>query len=144
MRYSFYLLLFLAHSLAAQITPGQIDEIVQTHLGYHATNTPGAAVLVTHRGETVFRKGYGMANLEYDEPNTATTVFDLASVAKQFTGYAIAKLVTEGEISLTDDVRKYVPEFPDFGPTVTVEHLVHHTSGLRDWTSTLPTGAYPG
>ncbi|MEO0733121.1 MAG: serine hydrolase [Bacteroidota bacterium] len=131
-------LLAACGATSAQVTPTRIDKIVREHLGDHGTTTPGAAVLVTHRGETIFSKGYGMANLEYSFSITDTTVFDLASVAKQFTGYAIAKLVTEGKITLTDDVRKYVPEFPDFGPELTVEHLVHHTSGLRDWTSTLP------
>ena len=64
--------------------------------------------------------------------------FDLASVSKQFAGFAIATLVKEGKIKLQDDIRKYIPEIPDFGHTITINHLVHHTSGVRDWTSTLP------
>lgn len=93
---------------------------------------------VTKDGKTLLSKGYGMANLEHNVPVTSGTIFDMASVAKQFTGYAIAQLVTEGKINLNDDVRKHLPEFPDFEKTITIRHLVHHTSGLRDWTSTLP------
>src|SRR3546814_5653099 len=78
-----------------------------------------------------------MANLEHKVPVTPETVFDVASVSKQFTGMAIAMLVEEGTISLKDDIRKYIPEMPQFDDTITVGHLVHHTSGLRDWPGTL-------
>lgn len=99
--------------------------------------SPGAAVAVVQDGDVVFRRGYGMANLEHQIPITSSTVFDIASVSKQFTGFAISMLVERGEISLTDDVRRYIPELPDFGHTITIDHLVHHTSGLRDWPGTL-------
>lgn len=99
--------------------------------------SPGAAVAVVRDGDVVFRKGYGVANLEHRIPITPSTVFDIASVSKQFAGFAISSLVEEGSISLTDDVRRYIPELPDFGHTITIDHLVHHTSGLRDWPGTL-------
>lgn len=95
--------------------------------------TPGAAIGVVRNGKVIFKKGYGMANLEYDLPITTTSIFDIASVSKQFAGVAISMLVQEGKINLTDDIHKYVPEVPDFGHTITINHLVHHTSGLRDW-----------
>ena len=78
-----------------------------------------------------------MANLEHQVPITPTTVFDIASVSKQFAGMAISMLIERGDIALDDDVRKYVPELPDFGHTITIRHLVHHVSGLRDWPGTL-------
>ena len=94
---------------------------------------PGVAVLVVQNGKIAFEKGYGIANLDYNIPITPTTVFDIASVSKQFTGYAISTLIQEGKISPDDDIHKYLPDIPDFGKKITIRHLIHHTSGLRDW-----------
>jgi CubicO group peptidase (beta-lactamase class C family) len=99
--------------------------------------TPGVAVAVVRNGSLVLSKGYGYANLEHRVPVTGRSVFDVASVSKQFAGLAIAMLVEQGKVALKDDIRKYIPEMPEFGRTITVEHLVHHTSGLRDWPGTL-------
>jgi CubicO group peptidase (beta-lactamase class C family) len=76
-----------------------------------------------------------MADIEHGVPITPATVFDIASVSKQFTAFAIYLLAQEGKLSLDDDVRKYVPELNDFGQVITLGHLLHHTSGLRDHTS---------
>ena len=94
---------------------------------------PGVAVLIVRDGKIAFEKGYGIANLEYNIPITPTTVFDIASVSKQFTGYAISTLIQQGKLSPDDDIHKYLPEVPDFGKKITIRHLIHHTSGLRDW-----------
>ncbi len=104
---------------------------------YNSKTTPGCALAVIENGIVVYKKGYGMANLEYDIPNTTATVFDIASVSKQFAGLAISTLVQEGKISLEDDIRKYLPDVPDFGKKITIQQLVDHTSGLRDWPQTL-------
>jgi len=93
---------------------------------------PGCAVAVTRDGAPTFMHGYGTANLEYDIPITPASIFHVASVSKQFTAMAVALLVAEGKVSWQDDIRKYVPEVPDFGMTMTLRHLVSHTSGLRD------------
>jgi CubicO group peptidase (beta-lactamase class C family) len=93
---------------------------------------PGAALAVIRNGSIVYKRGYGCANLEYDVPITPSTVFHVASVSKQFTAFAIALLAQQGKLSLDDDIRKYLPEMPDFGQTIIIRHLVHHTSGLRD------------
>lgn len=106
---------------------------------YARTDAPGCAAGVFQDGTIVFAKGYGSANLEYGVPITPTTPFISGSVAKQFTAAAIALLVERGRLSLDDDVRKYVPELPEYGPTITVGHLVHHTSGLRDFWSLVQT-----
>ena len=98
---------------------------------------PGAAVLVVRDGEVMYRKGFGRADLEHDVPIGPSTVFDIASVSKQFAGMAVAMLVESGRIRLEDDIRAHLPEMPAFGTTVTVDHLVHHTSGIRDWPGTL-------
>jgi CubicO group peptidase (beta-lactamase class C family) len=96
-------------------------------------STPGCAVGVYRAGEIVFAKGYGMANLEHAIPITPETVLDIGSVSKQFTAFAIHLLASQGKVSLSDDVRKYVPELPDFGSVTTLQHLVNNTSGLRDY-----------
>jgi CubicO group peptidase (beta-lactamase class C family) len=80
----------------------------------------------------VFSKGYGYANLEDEVRNTPATIFHIASVSKQFTAFAIAMLADQGKLSLNDDIRKYLPELHDFGTVITIDHLAHHTSGLRD------------
>lgn len=104
------------------------------------TDSPGAAVLIVQDGEVLFKRGYGMANFEKEVPITPSTVFDIASLSKQFTGMAISMLIEQGKISLDDDIRQYIPEMPNFDHKITIDYLIHHTSGLRDWGNTLPLG----
>lgn len=104
---------------------------------WNKPDSPGAALAVVKDGEIVYKHGYGAANLEYDIPITTATIFDIASVSKQFAAFAIATLSDEGKLSLDDDIRTYLPDVPDFGDTITVRHLLHHTSGLRDWVQSL-------
>lgn len=94
--------------------------------------SPGASVLVLKDGEIVFEKGYGYANLEYDVPIGPGTIFHVASVSKQFTAMAIALLAQEGKVDLDDPVQKYVGDLHEFEYPVTLRHLIHHTSGIRD------------
>ncbi len=96
------------------------------------SNSPGAAVAVLKEGEVVFSQGFGSAQLEYLIPITPETIFHVASVSKQFTAFAITLLAQEGKLSFDDDIRSYLPEIPDFGKTIRIHHLLHHTSGLRD------------
>ncbi len=112
----------------------QVDEIFAA---WDSPDSAGCAVSIMRDGSIVYKQGYGMANLEYGVPITPSSIFHVASVSKQFTAFAVMLLVTEGKISLDDDVRKHVPEVPDFGPTITIRHLIHHTSGLRDQWSLL-------
>jgi CubicO group peptidase (beta-lactamase class C family) len=109
---------------------------------WQSPDSPGAAVLVIQDNQVVLSKGYGMANLEHGIPIRPDTVFDIASVSKQFAGMTIALLESEGRISLDDDVRRYLPELSDFGQRITIRHLVHHTSGLRDWPNSLSMGGW--
>jgi CubicO group peptidase (beta-lactamase class C family) len=83
-------------------------------------------------GGIVYERGYGMADLDHNVPITPDSVFHVASMSKQFTAAAIILLSLDGKLSLDDDVRKYLPELPDFGSTITIQHLIHHTSGIRD------------
>ena len=94
---------------------------------------PGCVVGADRGGQRLFTRAYGMADLEHGVANTPQTVFNVGSVSKQFTAAAILALVADGEILLDDDVRTYFPEIPDYGETITVDHLLRHTSGLRDW-----------
>ncbi len=93
---------------------------------------PGAAVAVWRGGRTLFAKGYGMANLAYDIPFTATTPTNIGSTSKQFTAFAVMLLVEQGKLSLDDDVRTHLPELPDLGARVTVRNLLTHTTGYRE------------
>jgi CubicO group peptidase (beta-lactamase class C family) len=103
--------------------------------GYSSSGSPGCAVSVTRDGSTVFQRGYGLADIEQNVPITPQSAFYAASVSKQFTAAAIALLVLRGQLSLDANVRDFVPEVPDYGTKITVRHLLHHTSGLRDYLS---------
>ncbi len=96
------------------------------------SNHPGCALAVVQGGEIIYSRGYGMANLDYDLAIRPNSVFHVASISKQFTAFAIALLDQSGKLSIDDDIRKYLPEIPDYGDTITIRHLAHHTSGLRD------------
>ncbi|NIN72257.1 MAG: serine hydrolase [Gemmatimonadetes bacterium] len=108
---------------------GRVDQLFAP---WDAPGSPGAALAVARDGEIVYEQGYGLAQLEYEIPITPTTVFHVASVSKQFTAFAVAMLADQGKLSLDDDIRTHLPEVPDFGDTITIRHLIHHTSGLRD------------
>jgi len=100
-------------------------------------DTPGAVVGVIKGGKLAFVKGYGAADLTYGMPFTAETPTNIGSSSKQFTGFALALLASRGKLSLNDDVRKYIPELKDFGKTITVRHLLSHTTGYREFINTL-------
>ncbi len=123
-------LALLATSAAAQAP--SFESRVDSVFRRWNTNTPGCGVGVAQNGKVLLTKGYGMANLEYGVPLGANSVLESGSVAKQFTSAALALLQLEGKLSLDDDIRKYLPEVPDFGATITIRHLLTHTSGLRD------------
>jgi CubicO group peptidase (beta-lactamase class C family) len=100
-------------------------------------DSPGCAAGVVVAGRIAYARGYGLASLEQQVPNTPRTVFDLGSTSKQITSASVALLVLDGKLSLEDDVRKYLPELPDYGKPITVRRLLDHTSGLRDYTDVL-------
>ncbi len=96
------------------------------------SNSPGCALAVVQDGEIIYSRGYGMANLDYDLAIRPNSVFHIASISKQFAAFSIALLDQQGKLSIDDDIRKYLPQIPDYGDTITIRHLAHHTSGLRD------------
>ncbi len=117
-------------------TQDKTSEIDQL-FSWATSETPGCAVAVSQKGEVVVNRAYGLANLERAVPISPSTMFDIGSVQKQFVAAAILLLVEDGHLSLAGDIRQYFPELPDYGHTITVDHLLTHTSGLRDWTALL-------
>jgi CubicO group peptidase (beta-lactamase class C family) len=136
MRLTIGLVVTLAASVASAQQPlpeSTVSRVDSVFARFARPDSPGCALGIFQKGAIVYSKGYGSANLEYGVPITPTTPFISGSVAKQFTAAAIALLVEQGRLSLDDDVRKYIPELPDYGTKITVDQLVHHTSGLRDF-----------
>ena len=137
------LLIITANSLAPAQTPGNLssrqaptepvtNRVDKLFAQWDKPDSAGCALGVVKDGKLIYAHGYGMADLEHNSPITPRTAFDIASISKQFTGMAIMLLVQQGKVSLDDDVRKYVPEVPDYGVTITLRHLLYHTSGLRN------------
>jgi CubicO group peptidase (beta-lactamase class C family) len=100
--------------------------------------SPGCALAVAQDGALVYSRGYGYANLDYDIRITPQTVFDVASVTKQFNAASLGMLAVEGKLSLDDNVRKWLPELPEYEWPITLRHMLNHTSGLRDYLSLFP------
>jgi len=135
MKYPIALLTAVALTLpAAEPRPEQIDKVFEK---LDRTNSPGCALGVVRDAKLVYARGYGMADLDHDIANTPRTVFHIASMSKQITAASIVLLAQQGKLSLDDPVKKYIPELPDFGTPITVRHLIHHVSGLRDQWSLL-------
>jgi len=120
---------------AQSATPSDADLAQQLDQMLAATfpvDGPGAAVLVLRDGEVILRKGYGLANVELGVPMAPAMVFRLGSVAKQFTAMAILILADEGKLALDDDITTYLPDYPTQDQTITIEHLLTHTGGVKD------------
>ena len=107
------------------------DRIDQLFVRYTRPGSPGCALAVMKGGEMIYRQAYGLAHLELGVPILPSTVFNIGSMARQFTAFALALLADEGKLALDDDLRSHLPGMPDFGQTITLRHLLHHTSGLR-------------
>lgn len=126
----FVLWLLVAPMVFGQEPPAaRVDEVFAK---WNKPTSPGCAMSVMKEGRIIDKRAYGMANLDYDIPLTTASVFHVASVSKQFTAAAVVLLALQKKLSLDDPVRKYAPELPDFGEPITIRHLIHHTSGLRD------------
>lgn len=110
-------------------TAAKIDKLLTK---YDFKNGPGLSLAVIKDGAVVYKKGLGIANLEYGIPIATSTVFQVASVSKQFTVFSILLLEQDGKLSIDDDIRKYLPEMPDYGHKITLRNLANHTSGIRD------------
>jgi CubicO group peptidase (beta-lactamase class C family) len=130
---SLCLILTIAGELSAQSLPDSILNKIDTLFSkWDNAQSPGCVVGIVRNDSLIFAKGYGMANLEYGVPNTPQTVYQMASVSKQFTAYAIILLAQQGKLQLDDDIRKWLPWFPDMKQKITIRNLLNHTSGIRD------------
>jgi CubicO group peptidase (beta-lactamase class C family) len=119
---------------AQQLDAAHATRIDAVFARYANNSSPGCAVAVKQNGAVVHARGYGMASLEQEVPITSRTVFDIGSTSKQFTAASIMLLALDGKLALDDDVRRYLPELPAMSATVTLRHLLTHTSGWRDYT----------
>ncbi len=95
---------------------------------------PGGTALVSRKGKVIYKKAFGMADLELNVPMHSDMIFRIGSITKQFTAVAILQLAGKGKLSLQDDIRKFIPDYPTQGHTITIEHLLTHTSGIKSYT----------
>lgn len=129
-------------TLQAQSAKDTTDNIEKIFARYKPQN-PGAQLTISKNGVILFSKAWGMANLENNIPMSLNNVSEAGSVSKQFTAAAILMLEMQGKLSLDDDIRKYLPEMPDYGEVIKIRHLMHHSSGLRDWGSIAELAGWP-
>ena len=135
------LLLFPLGCLAqlGQDTTQKIEKIFSVY----TPDNPGCMLSISRDGQTIFSKAWGLADLERNTPLTTTSVTEAGSVSKQFTAAAILLLQQQGKLSVSDDIRKYIPEIPEYGSPILIRHLIHHSSGLRDWGAIAEISGWP-
>ena len=130
----YFLLLFVISSTVYSF--GQIKEsqsIDSIFTEWNKTDVPGCALGIIRDGKLIYAKGYGMANMEYDIPNSASSVFRIGSTSKQFTAASIVLLAEKDKLSLDDNLKSLFPDFPEYAEKITIRHLLNHTSGIRDY-----------
>jgi CubicO group peptidase (beta-lactamase class C family) len=121
-------------TFSADTNQQRVDQIFAA---YDKADSPGCALGAIRDGNFIYRKGYGMGSLELRVPLTSESVFYLGSVSKQFTAASVVLAAEQGFLALDDNVRKYIPELPDYGHVITLRQMLHHTSGLRDFLTLL-------
>jgi CubicO group peptidase (beta-lactamase class C family) len=131
-RLYFLIAILLTINSFSQTSNEKIKQIDSLFTPWNTANHPGGTVLISLKGETIFSKAYGLASLEYNVPNTLDTRYNIGSLSKQFTAMGIVLLEEQNKLSFDDDIRKYIPELAPYDKTITIRHLLHHTSGIRD------------
>ena len=122
---------FPVHSFG-QTLADKIDQLLSEKYG---SETPGGVFLVAKKGEILYEKAFGLANLELDVQMNPKNVFEIGSMTKQFTAISILMLVESGILHLDDEITKFIPDYPTHGNKVTIHHLLTHTSGIKNFTS---------
>src|SRR2546426_9421635 len=121
--------------------PPEAKKVDEVFADVAKPGSPGCALAVARGGKIIYEKGYGLANIEEGVAITPKAVFDIGSTSKQFTAASILLLEQQGKLSVNDEVRKYIPELPDYakngGHKITILNLLNHTSGLRDYLALL-------
>lgn len=141
---AFILGLFLTQTARLHAQPlssadkAKIDKV----LALDEENGPGYAVALYRNGKVVYAMGFGMADIEHKVPITSQTRFDIGSTSKQFTAASLVLLAQDGKLSLDDPIRKYLPEMPSYGDSITIRHMLNHTSGLRDYLGLMAMAGY--
>ena len=140
-----FALVLACSALAQKISPppNAAVQVQKIFAGFNHTDSPGCAAGASIDGAMVLNTAYGMADLEHNIALNPESVFEPGSVTKQFTAAAVLLLAQEGKFSLDDPVKKYIPELPDYGSTITIRHLLNHTSGLRDWGEVADIAGWP-
>lgn len=127
-----------ANTVVSDAMAARIDSIFAE---YAKPWSPGCALAVYERGRVLYAKGYGLASIEHGVAiDPKLTVFDIGSTSKQFTAASILLLAQDGKLTLGDSVRQQVPELPAYFDKVTLDHLLHHTAGVRDYIGLLALG----
>jgi CubicO group peptidase (beta-lactamase class C family) len=126
-----------AHARRLSQTSAPRPEIDRIYAAWARPDSPGCSVAIYKGGRIDYARGYGLASLEHDLPITPDSVFYVGSLSKQFTAMAAALAIQQGRLGLDDPIRKHLPELPDYATRITVRHLIHHTSGLRDYNTLL-------
>jgi len=121
----------ISQTLFAQLSEDKITKIDSLFASWDMPNHPGGSIGIMQDGKLVYSKAFGLASLEYLVPITYDTQYNIASVSKQFTAFGICLMQLRGQLSVDDDIGKYLPELPKFKNSITIRHLLHHTSGLR-------------
>jgi CubicO group peptidase (beta-lactamase class C family) len=119
-------------NIPALAADGDEQRVDQIFTAYDKADSPGCALGVIRNGSFIYRKGYGAASLELGVPLSSQSVFYMGSVSKQFTAASVVLAAEQGFLSLDDNIRKYIPEIPDYGQPITLRQMLHHTSGFRD------------
>ncbi len=135
--YPLALLLTCCTDSAPPPAESKSDRVDRLFSEWDRPDSPGCALGIIDEGNWLYRRGYGMANLEHDIPITSKTVMRIGSLSKQFSAMAILLLAQQGRLSLDDDVRKFLPELPDYGEPIRISDLMYHTSGLRHYLALL-------
>lgn len=130
-RVTFIIFIFYYSSIFGQINNIKVVDSLLSK--WETFNEPGFSIGIIKDAQLIYCKGFGLANLEYDIPNSSSTVFRIASTSKQFTAACIILLSEQGHLNLDDAIYKYFPELPEYSKNITVRHLLNHTSGIRDY-----------
>jgi len=117
--------------------------IISGFFSRYKANNPGGQLAISRNGKVIFSQAWGLAELENHVPYTTETVSEAGSISKQFTAAAILLLAQQGKLSLDDDIRKYFPQMPDYGSVISIKNLIHHTSGLREWSNVVALTGWP-
>jgi CubicO group peptidase (beta-lactamase class C family) len=114
-------------------TASLFEKVDKLFVSWDKPDSPGCALGIIHDGKLIYARGYGMANLEHNIPISSKSIFRIGSTSKQFVAMCMALLEEEGKLSLDDNLRKFLPQMPKYSEGITIRHLIHHTSGIRDY-----------